>query len=137
MDCVELVHRNGWIILVILMIIGACGVCIHVWWSSRLSFFKFGGQGDATNKGDLKRLLWPLIPVSVLGLFTPIVAVLASSELRDCLKDTTLPDYLSGIWLYILPVVGTGIGVSAVVCAVIGNIFYWIFGLILYLIFRR
>ncbi len=135
MDCVELVQRNGLMLLVALALVGLAGVGLHVWWSSRLTFFKFDQQ-DTTNKGNLKRLLYPLILVSILALLTPIVSVIVSSEFRECCEDRSLPGYLSGIWLFVLPVVGTGIGISAVVCAVIGGIAYWVFGLFAYLIAR-
>lgn len=135
MDCVELVQRNGLMLLVVLALIGLAGVGLHVWWSSRLTFFKFDQQ-DTTNKGNLKRLLYPLIVIFIFALLTPIVSVMVSSEFRQCCEDRSLPGYLSGIWLFVLPVVGTGIGISAVVCAVVGGIAYWVFGLIAYLIAR-
>lgn len=135
MDCVELVQRNGWIILVILAIIGLGGVGLHVWWSSRLSFFSFD-KSDTRNKGNIKRLLYPLMPVSLLSLFAPILAIILSAEVRSCLEDPKIVPYLSKIWIYVLPVVGTGVGVSSAVCIFIGNIAYWGLGLILFLIAR-
>lgn len=135
MDCVELVSRNGWIILIILAIIGLFGVGLHVWWSSRLSFFRFD-KADTRNKGNLKRLLYPLIPVSLLSLFTPILAIILSAEFRSCLEDPKIVPFLSRMWVYVLPVVGTGVGVSSAVCIFIGNIAYWGVGLILFLITR-
>ncbi len=135
MDCVELVQRNGLMLLVVLALIGLAGVGLHVWWSSRLAFFKFD-QHDKTNKGNLKRLLYPLILVFILALLTPIMSVIVSPEFRECCEDRALPGYLSGIWLFVLPVVGTGIAVSAVVSAAIGGIAYWVFGSIVYLIAR-
>lgn len=135
MDCVELVSRNGWIILIILAIIGLFGVGLHVWWSSRLSFFRFD-KADTRNKGNLKRLLYPLIPVSLLSLFTPILAIILSAEFRSCLEDPKIVPFLSRMWVYVLPVVGTGVGVSSAACIFIGNIAYWGVGLILFLITR-
>jgi hypothetical protein len=135
MDCVELVPRNGLLILGALALIGWVGVGFHVWWSSRLTFFKFDQQ-DTTNKGNFKRLLYPLIPVSILALLTPVVAVIAFPEFRGCLEDPSITGYLSKIWLYLLPVVGTWIGASAVVCIFIAMAAYWLFGMIIYLIAR-
>ena len=133
MDCVELVPRIGLILLAVLVLIGLAGVGLHVWWSSRLTFFRFDQQ-DTTHKSNLKRLLYPLIPVSILALLTPILAVVVSSEFAGCLEDKSLPGYLSNIWRYLLPVVGTGIAISAVVFTFIGVAAYWVIGVILYLI---
>ncbi len=135
MDCIELAQRNGLMLLFLLAAIGLGGVGLHVWWSSRLSFFRFDQQ-DTADKKNLRRLLYPMILVLVVALLAPIFSVVVSTEFRECCEDRSLPGYLAGIWVFILPVVGTGIAVSAVVCAVFGAAAYWIFGFFVYLIAR-
>ncbi len=131
--CIGLVQRDGWIILVVLILIGLGGVGLHIWWSSKLAFFNFS-KADSTNKGNFKRLFYPLIPISLLSLSTPIVAVLISSEFRMCLEDPKIVPYLNRFWVYVLPVKGTGPAISALVCVLLGVIVYWIFGFVLKLI---
>ena len=125
MDCVELVQGNGWIILLFLLFIGAGGVGLHVWWSRRLTFFDFDVQ-NPENKGEVKRLVWPLIFVSTLSFLAPIVRVYSRSELNLCLenKRETLILYVSWPWNYIMPVVG-GMETSILISTLIGAIIYF------------
>jgi hypothetical protein len=134
MECVELVQRYGLMILVVLTLFGIIGIGLHIWWSSKLKFFDFKGA-DSTKKGNLKRLFIPSILVSFISLLTPIVAVLVSSEFRQCLEDPEIVSFLSRFWVYILPVKGTGPSISALVCGFLGFIAYWIFGSALRLVF--
>lgn len=128
MDCVELVQRYGLIILAVLAFWGiVLGVGLHIWWSSRLKWFDFRGT-DSTRKGNLKRLLIPSVIVLLVSLLTPIIAVLAFSEFRQCLEDPEIVQYLNRFWVYVLPVKGTGPGISALVCGILGVIAYWLFG---------
>ncbi len=133
MDCVALTSRVGYIILFFLGLVGLGGVGLNRWWSSDLKFFDFS-RADSTNKRNLKRLLLPSLIAALISMFIPIIAIISSSEFRNCLEDPDLGNFLPNILTFFLPVVGTGIYVSVFVCAFTGFIAYWVFGLIFYLI---
>lgn len=110
--CVELIERMGWTMLVILGLTGVYGVALNIWWSNKL---------DPTKKDDYKRLLFPLCHVAALSILILIIFVIIFPDLRKCLENPEIPSYLPSIFLYTFPVVGTGIPISIIVCAIIRN----------------
>lgn len=136
MDCLELVESNGRMLLFVLVLIGLGGVGLHLWWSRRLTFFRFD-QHDTGNKKDLTRLFLPAAIVSLAAFLLLPLALATSVGLRDCLEDPEVPGFLGGIYRAVLPMHGTPLFVPFLLYLLIANLTYWIAGLVLYVVSRR
>jgi len=135
MECVNLVSNQGYFILALLILSGLGGVGFHALWSGRLALVDFN-KSDLSNKSNLKRLFIPALIVALICMIIPIVFIIANTDFSKCLEAPDLGSSLNIILTFILPVQGTGIILSTLVCALIGFIWYWIFGAIVYFITR-
>lgn len=121
----DLIETWAKITLVVLFFFGLCGLLLHAWFNSRLSFFKFG-DSDTSDKKSLKRILVPWIIVAVICAVTPVIIVYSHSELHESFNEPANVDFVKFPWKYIMPAVA--MEVSIFTCAIIGSLFYFVLG---------
>lgn len=127
----DLIETWAKITLVVLFFTGLCGLLLHAWFNSRLSFFKFG-ESDSSDKKSFKRLILPWIIVAVICALIPVLVYYSHPELIESLKANE--DFVKFPWKYIMPAVA--MEVSIFTCAIIGSLFYFVLGYISWQIWK-
>lgn len=105
------------------------GVGLHILWCYYLSFFNF--KAEDSRKKNWKRLLYPCIPVVLIGFFLPFIMVIWADEFRRALQTTDISKFLNKVLLVFLPIDKFRAGLSMFMWAFIGGVLYFLIGLIL------